>query len=393
MEESSMNTELNERLREVIARYPIGTLDRSRMITDGLIHQTYLVELISSAHHRKDRAGLTPLIFQRLHPKLSTSGMLSDFERVTQHLDRLDYGGPTLVRAQNGDRSVIDAEGFSWRVSTFVSGETFNEVHSEELARVGGRGLATFHRLMERFESPFESTHPGHDTEGHWRGLRAASQRPEFAEHWHEISALGEQVLSALSDTFLPKNLPKSVVHGDPKINNLRFQRGALTPDTGRANTGRLDQENSDHRRLDEGRDAVIAYERAVMIDLDTCTRHTRLVDLGDAIRSWCHRPQEKLGDQFSLERCIRLLEGYLEEASPLTSLERVWLPRCGRVITLELTCRFLKDVLENHYFAYDERLYPSRRAHNLARAQEMWSLAEEMRVAEPQLNAWLQGR
>ena len=389
MEESSMNTELNEILREVIAQYPIAPLGRARVITDGLIHQTYLVELISSAHHDEGDADLTPLIFQRLHPKLSTPGMLSDFERVTQHLDRLDYGGPSLVHAHNGGPSVIDAAGFTWRVSTFVPGETFNEVTSEELARIGGRGLATFHRLMERFELPFESTHPGHDTEGHWRGLRVASQRLEFAEHWQEISALGEQVLSALSDTFLPKSLPKSVVHGDPKINNLRFQRDAVNIDAKSTDKVTLDRGESDEERIV---DAVIKYNRAVMIDLDTCTRHTRLVDLGDAIRSWCHMPQERLGHQFSLERCTHLLEGYLEEANPLTSLEREWVPRCGRVITLELTCRFLKDVLEDQYFAYDERLYPSRRAHNLARAQEMWSLAEEMRVAEPKLSAWLKG-
>ena len=48
----------------------------------------------------------------------------------------------------------------------------------------------------------------------------------------------------------------------------------------------------------------MFSGETAVgMIDLDTCNRHTLLVDLGDAIRSWCRNGYEDEVQQFHLDR------------------------------------------------------------------------------------------
>ena len=151
--------------------------------------------------------------------------------------------------------------------------------------------------------------------------------------------------MTALSDNLWPVNLNQIVVHGDPKISNLRFNETS-----------------------------------AIMIDLDTCSRHTRLVDLGDAVRSWCQEQSLDQRPMFSFERWQALVKGYLACSDPLSKLELEYLPRAGYLITLELASRFARDYLEDHYFAYDAERYSSRRAHNHARLEAMWSLAQDMK-------------
>lgn len=336
-------------LSHVISCYELPAVKTFKLLTEGLIHQTFSLEINDS----------DPLILQRLHPLLNTEDTLADFEAVTSHLAHMGYGGPRLILTRAGERSALDLEGHRWRLSTYVPGLTRPHIEDARQAGLAGEALATFHKLMASLKYDFKSPHPGHDTRGHWERLRSASQAPEHQAHWGDIEARAEQILSALEGLILPEGLPKVIVHGDPKVTNLRFQE-----------------------------------ERAVLIDLDTCARHTRLVDLGDAIRSWCDLSREGSstadGRVFSLERCQSMLKAYLQASEPLTELERLWLPRCGRTITLELASRFARDYLEDHYFAFDAQRFGSRRAHNLHRIESMWRLAEEMREAEEIIRGWL---
>ena len=343
------NLSLNETILQVLSRYELAPFQSHRPITDGIIHQTYQIELEGSA----------PLILQRLHPLLNTEDTLADFEAVTQHLARAGYGGPELRLTRDGARTASDDSGGRWRLSSYVAGRTRPHIEDPSQAALAGEALATFHQVMSSFTYSFKSPHPGHDTLGHWERLQLASKAPEHQARWEEIQERAEQILSELKGVILPSELPRVVVHGDPKVTNIRFQE-----------------------------------ERAVLIDLDTCARHTRLVDLGDALRSWCDLSREGSstpdGRVFSLERCQAALDAYLEASEPLTELERLWLPRCCRTITLELASRFARDYLEDHYFAFDAQRFGSRRAHNLHRVESMWRLAEEMKEAEEVIRSWI---
>ena len=331
-------------IQHIINQYPIDEVIDVQPISVGLIHKTLSLQTASGDIY----------ILQGLHHKLSSDEILSDYEAVTQHLWSCNYAGPKLLKTHLGSR-FAEGHDLRWRLSSFVPGETITEVHSESTARIGGRALAEFHNVMSTIEYSFQSTHPGHDTLGHLINLREASEKIEFHKEWSEIREIGEQVLDALSHSLFPDELPRQVVHGDPKISNLRFSDG-----------------------------------HAVMIDLDTCNIHTRLVDLGDAVRSWCHRPSAPVGERFCVQTWKAMMKGYLEEATPLEALEAQWLPRAGYVITLELASRFAKDYLQDDYFAYDSDRFSSRRAHNKHRLEMMWSLAQEMKRAEPQLKNFL---
>ena len=340
-----MNEEISKQcLLEVISHYDLPNHLEVDPITVGLIHQTYQV------HARGEQL----YILQGLHPKLSSDAILSDYEAVTTHLVSHGYSGPQLVKTRSGLRGA-DVAGKRWRLSTYVPGETFTEVYSPEQARIGGAALAHFHHVIGSINYSFASTHLGHKTEEHLRRLISASEDQQYSQIWPSISTIAELIIQELSICLLPEQLPRQVVHGDPKISNLRFQTG-----------------------------------RATMIDLDTCARHTRLVDIGDAARSWCHHPSAPLGERFDLEIYKALLSGYLSAGDPFTDLEKEWLPHAGRVITLELASRFALDYLEDHYFAFDEASFSSRREHNAHRLSLMWQLAQEMNSAIPEITAWL---
>jgi len=65
---------------------------------------------------------------------------------------------------------------------------------------------------------------------------------------------------------------------------------------------------------------------------------------------------------------------------------EREHLIEGVRAIPLELASRFLRDVLEDKYFGYDQTRFPSRKAHNLLRAKGQFALYCEIEKKRAQL-------
>jgi Ser/Thr protein kinase RdoA (MazF antagonist) len=226
-----------------------------------------------------------------------------------------------------------------------VPGETKSKVTAVIEAEQGARALGRFHRAMADIDHVFGSQHPLHDTQSHLDALIAAAGTSEYAHHRESVSEEIHRVLRLLPTLMLPAHLPQRVVHGDPKISNILFR----------------------------GDEAI------GLIDLDTCNRHTVLVDLGDAVRSWCRDGSEDERQRFHLDRFEAILRGYAAEGPPLTVEEVHHLGGAGRLITLELASRFARDVLEDEYFAFDAERYPDRRAHNRARTRSMLYLADDM--------------
>ena len=326
---------MNEEPMDLLSTYAIGAVHHIRPITKGLMHTTLEVE-----------ADAGRFIFQRLHHKLSTAEIIDDYEAVTAHLALKGLPSPRLIRCADGQPVAVDGEDRWWRLSTFIEGHTPTRVDHPDQAREGARMLGRFHAAMADIPHTFGSQHPLHDMEGHLARLRAAAANPAYAE---ALATVRDEIAEAdalLAQVLLPADLPLRVVHGDPKISNIMFS----------------------------GDQAV------AMIDLDTCMRHSVLVDLGDAVRSWCRSGTEDEQQAFQLERFEALLQGYAETGPPLTEAELALMPEAGRMITLELASRFLRDVLEDEYFAWDADRWPDRRSHNRARGRAMLHLAADMR-------------
>lgn len=299
-------------------------------VHQGLMHSTWFVG--------------ADYVLQKLHPKLATAAIVADYIAVTTHLARKGLVAPRLIPTRAGDGVLVDADGW-WRLTTRVPGTTRQKVRNAADCEAGARALGRFHAAMADLEHVFGSTHPLHDTAGHLARLDAARVAPEHAADEPLIAEAAAEIHREIEPLLLANELPRRVVHGDPKISNVMFDGG----------------------------------EAIGLIDLDTCNRHSVLVDLGDAMRSWCRDGYEDELQRFHLDRFEAILKGYAAEGLALTPAERAGLVDCGRLITLELASRFARDVLEDEYFAWDAARYASRRAHNLARMQSMLHLARDM--------------
>lgn len=333
-------------VRTIVERFPVGDIHSIMEIKSGWMHSTYAVETSQGKY-----------VLQRLHRKLSTAEIITDYEAVTAHLHLRSIKAPRLVRTVTDHQVAIDDEGRWWRLSTWVEGHTRMQVRSAQEAEEGARALARFHKAMADTNHQFGSQHPLHDTPAHLARLRSSVANPEHRNHLSTIADEVDFILSTLPSLVLPDSLPQRVVHGDPKISNVLFKE-----------------------------------DKAVgLIDLDTCNRHTILVDLGDATRSWCRDGHEDEEQHFQIDRFEAILRGYAEEGPPLDAQEKSWLGRSGRVITMELASRFARDVLEDDYFAFDAERYSDRRSHNRARTRGMLFMASDMERQSAQIEALVQ--
>lgn len=311
---------------EVLSKYRLGTIHRVERIPAGLIHRTYRLETSTGKY-----------ILQRLHPDLAGDGILADYRAVTEHLAECGFPSPRLVSAADSSPSVTAADG-RYRMITYLEGVSHESVKDAEMAGRAARMLGEFHIALCEFRYRFVSGRPLHDSPKYDALLRAAVETHRGHPRLPECLDLIDLVKKNLPRHFLPEPLPSRVVHGDPKISNVLFD-----PRSG---------------------------EACGLVDLDSCARHTVLVDLGDAVRSWCREGPEDQPSPFLPDRFVAVCEGYRSSDAALSVAERKLIAQSCRLITLELASRFLRDVFEDRYFGWDPDRFPSRQAHNLARAR-----------------------
>lgn len=261
---------------------------------------------------------------------------------------------PELIASHNGKYLYQDQNGCSWRALKYIEGETIENDFSPAHAYSLGKTLGTFHDAVSSL--PIESFHdtlPGlHDTPGHYRLLQETcrkqiSSQPDvqqaldyFAEHQHQYDVLHKERLA--------RTLRRSIIHGDPKVDNLVFN-----PET----------------------DEAIA-----LIDPDTIKPGLLLHDFGDAVRSACRNPDD---NQFSLELFDNFSRGYAQTARKhLAGISDNLIENAVHVLPLELGIRYLTDFLSGG--TYFKKEYP---LHSLDRSLAQIKLSRSInRNARPLL-------
>ena len=117
-------------------------------------------------------------------------------------------------------------------------------------------------------------------------------------------------------------SLPIRVIHADPKISNIRF-----------------DKEN----------------KAIAVIDLDTMMNGTILYDFGDMIRSYTNNAEEDNGwvkDHFNAENYVAVKEGFLFYLKDtLTPIELENLDYAAQLIIYIQAIRFLTDFLNDDIY------------------------------------------
>ncbi len=306
-------------------------------ITIGLINRTY----------RVDRGDESPLVLQCLHPIFAGEVNL-DIEAVTLHLERKGLLTPRVVRTQEG-ALWLDEHGEVWRALTFLEGRVHTEIPNPSAAYRAGLIVGQFHRAVTDLDHTFHFVRVGvHDTAQHLERLKAAlTTDGPFVAAARDI---GEAILEH-ADTLPPlETTRRRILHQDLKISNILFDR---------------------------------AGEHAIaLLDLDTLGHGILAHEMGDALRSWCNPGGESAeGAKIDIEMFEAALRGWGETMRGELDPEEISSLVLGtETIALELSSRFALDAILDTYFGWDKARYPSRVAHNRARAASQLSLARSIR-------------
>jgi len=231
---------------------------------------------------------------------------------------------------------IVKDNGRAWRLMTAVPGHVFKEIRSSRMAGEAGRQLGEFHKTFKDFRERIKKPHPMFQYEEvleklhHHEGKLLCEKNPVVQE-------TARFLLEHFPKYFLPGDLPRRLIHTDPKVSNFIFN------DRGHA---------------------------VAMIDLDTIQYLSPLYDLGDALRSFCGREESSQDNSFNMRNYRAFLRGYKTGSGTYLS-RREWqlIPQATSVVILGLATRFLNDYVDDCYFNFDKKRYSSRKAHNLARA------------------------
>ncbi len=285
------------------------------------------------------------VILQRLNP-IFDAEVHYDIEVVTRHIASRGMTTPHLVPTTSGELWACDPFGGVWRVFTHMDGDIHSSGATPQLCRSAGALLARFHCAVADLEYTFRSRRPAvHDMARHLAHLRQTLNAQRDHQAYAEVARVGRAILITAGDLPSLDALPRRIVHGDPKLNNVVFspQGTALC-----------------------------------FIDLDTLSRMSIPVELGDAFRSWCNPTGEDDAESTFDLACFEAgVAGYASEgAKLLDAAEVAAIPVGVETITLELAARFCADALDESYFGWNEEKFPSASAHNLHRAKSQLSLA-----------------
>jgi Ser/Thr protein kinase RdoA (MazF antagonist) len=329
-----------------IARQFTGSSSAVLPLGNGLINETYLVTTASE-----------PFVLQCINAHVfpEPEAVLTNLAEIGRYLasktpDAVRLQIPRLLKSETGGDSVRDEQGRIWRAISYIaesiSLETLGDLHE---ARQAGFALGHFHHLLSDLNpSRLKDTLPGfHITPAYLARYREVRATADSRSLNKECAAFIERHQAMADDLEAAKRqglLPLRIIHGDPKLNNFLFD---------------------------------INRQKAIgLIDLDTVKPGLLHYDIGDCLRSCCHRLEN---DAFDPEIGEAILASYLGEAGRFfTGPDYEYLYPAIRLIPFELGLRFYTDHLEgNRYFKVEG---PEQ---NLQRALGQFRLCESVIAQE----------
>lgn len=330
-----------------------NTFIRIEPIGNGLINDTYQVA-----------AGSQRYILQKINSAVFPRPQLI----IENHLTIIEYRNnisirdnplriPALYPCRNKNYFFIDSDNAFWRVSEFIENtRTFEQIHSQKCAEQVGIALAQFHALFcHTGGGRLHDTLPGfHITPNYLNDYLRAEKPSQPNKLFKTIQACIEKYqtkANILEHAKASGLLTDSVIHGDPKLNNILFD--------------------------------VDTLEAVSMIDLDTVKQGLIHYDIGDCLRSCCQvNTDHEDNVKFDLDICELILKAYVKVAQArLTLHDFNFLYDAILLIPFELGLRFCTDFLNgNCYFKVD---YPEQ---NLQRAFTQFQLMHSIEQQQSKL-------
>jgi Ser/Thr protein kinase RdoA (MazF antagonist) len=315
---------------------------------NGLINDTFLVTTESSH-----------FVLQRINRKVFPvpDQIMANLIRLNQHLEQKSSPAvklkiPDILKTTTQHDFYQDEQGDYWRALGFIGNtESLETISNISQAQQTGFALGHFHRLVSDLDPLLlHDTLPGfHITPGclrHYHQVltQSSGQLAHESLYCTEFIAKFQHLTDVLETAKELGLLSLWVIHGDPKLNNFLFDR---------------------HSKK------IVS-----IIDLDTVKPGLVHYDIGDCLRSCCHKLES---NGFDLDICAAILRSYLSEAGVFFSdYDYHYLYAAIQLIPFELGLRFYTDYLEgNRYFKVTE---PEQ---NLQRATDQFQLCESIMTQE----------
>jgi Ser/Thr protein kinase RdoA (MazF antagonist) len=355
----SMRKYITEAAEQFSPQSPIIDI---REYGNGNINKTFLVTLDNEGEKHFILQCINTQVFR--HPEL----VARNIRIVTGHIhNRLRSFSPEERRweiphvrsTRDGHDFWLDPGGSFWRASSFIDrSQTFDTIKNTAHAKEVGYGLGMFHNLIsdlppDRLSDTLKGFHITPLYLKHYRKVLAKHKPDRSPEVEHCLKFISERnaFANVLESAWTRGRLRLSVIHGDPKVNNI-----LIDTDTGKA---------------------------VCLIDLDTVRPGLLHYDIGDCLRSGCNPAGEETEQvekvSFDIDLCRAILQGYLSVAREFLSLNDFdFLYDSIRLLTFELGLRFFTDFLEgNVYFRV------SHPKHNLIRALVQFRLTASIESQE----------
>lgn len=348
---------MNLKIKKIVENFKIdGDLVGIEENTQGNINSTYLLTFRKGKKTNK-------YLLQKINNYVFKEPYLvmKNIELVTEHIKAklrempdVNYKTLTFIRTLDNDLMYTytnaDGEKEYYRIYEYIdnciSYNNFDECEDPiNTAYHAGKCFGFFHKLLDDFPvNLLAETIPNfHNTPKRFKDLLTAIENGvtnRAFENPKEIVYLISKIkeYSIIWDN-LGKTIPIRVTHNDTKLNNVLMSR-----------------------KTNEG---------LAVIDLDTVMPGSYLFDIGDGIRSACSNSFEDETDSNKIFLNLHLtkayLKGYLEEmANYLTQEEVKYIGLSIKILTYELTLRFLTDYINNDtYFKIKYKTHNQDRFYN----------------------------
>jgi Ser/Thr protein kinase RdoA (MazF antagonist) len=306
-------------LQEIATYFNLGTLIEQSHNQKGIVNLTYEVITEKGKY-----------IIQKLS-NIFDERVVEDHIEVEKYLRFKNFIAPQLIPTPSGSWS-YRRQGSLWKVSKYIDHDVIARSNKKAI-KSAATTLGRFHAVMEDcVYLPRYSIPDFHNTAKIIAKLKRLYEDNKRLFRAQEYAELYEYICKKIGAHMLPITLKKTLIHGDPKFDNFLFKDNTAI----------------------------------ALIDFDTVMIAPAIIDIGDALRSWCRYDRVK----FDEDLFNAAIEGYNTSArSPVTHKE-------GRnavaLISLELAARFLIDCFEESYFEWDKKRFKKLADHNKERAEEM---------------------
>jgi Ser/Thr protein kinase RdoA (MazF antagonist) len=311
----SQNIPSKQEQKRLLDNYHLGKISGIQRIEGGIVNDTFLF------HTSRGK-----FIVQKLRPMFDER-VIQDYWHVQTFLEPYEFPISKIITTKDGKICINSKR--VWRVLEYIKHDKYvkrNPTNILAAAKVLGR----FHTILRNCSYQPKFKIPDfHDTPKIIKKLISTVREKNNARKSHSVKNEFKFISGMIGKHYLPDNLPTTLIHGDPKFNNFLFINNRVV----------------------------------ALIDLDTIMVANELIDLGDALRSWCRR-----GTKFDQKIFDEAMKGYTSENDSIYIAE--FAKNAMLMITLELAARFLTDYFEESYFQWDKDNYPNAAAHNLERCQ-----------------------